>query len=168
MSVTLTNNSEYVLNESLGYLSNLVSKAIGSRLTQYFREDNIPFSTYEWFIIIHLAEHEGTNQQRLGQICGRDRASITRIIDQLEGHDIVRRESDVRDRRNKRVFLTDYGRRLQRQMAACANRALDDAIAGISKAHQTIAIQVMQDVLRNLSDEVPEHVKPSATRDLAV
>ena len=144
--------AHYDLHESIGYLTNLTSRALGKRLVEHFEQEGFNFDAYDWFILSHLAVHEGVNQQTLGRICGRDRASITRIIDQLEDRGIVQRHPNPEDRRNKQVYLTPEGHTLKNQLSGLAEATLDEAYAGLSPDEMTIVITALQRMLSNLCE----------------
>ena len=60
-------------------------------------------------VMNRLYDHPGYSQQSLAESISKSKASMSNIIANLEKRGYVRREEDPRDRRNRRVFLTEEG-----------------------------------------------------------
>ena len=65
----------------------------------------------ECVMLLAVFEEEGKSQDELADILFLDKAVITRTITMLEQKNFLRREHDEKDRRVKRIFLTDEARR---------------------------------------------------------
>lgn len=73
--------------------------------------------TYEMHQVIQvLIEHKKINQVQIANILGKDKASITYILDGLSKRKIVIRETDPGDRRRNIITLTKEGHMLQRKV----------------------------------------------------
>ncbi|MCO5081112.1 MAG: MarR family transcriptional regulator [Rhizobiaceae bacterium] len=60
-----------------------------------------------------LSRHgDGKRQNELADMLGLEGTSVVRVLDSLERDGLVRRQEDDRDRRAKRIFLTEEGRAL--------------------------------------------------------
>lgn len=64
-------------------------------------------------LLFCLWKEEGANQQELANQTFKDKVSMSYLINNLEKKGLVCRREDVRDRRNKRIYLTSEGRRLR-------------------------------------------------------
>ena len=62
--------------------------------------------------LVYLFNCDGNSQQEIAEKTYRDKVSITKIIDNLEKHELVFRVVDENDRRVKRIFLTKKGKAL--------------------------------------------------------
>jgi DNA-binding MarR family transcriptional regulator len=91
------------------------------------------------------------NQQELCNATFRDKPSITRLVDNLEKLDLVKRVSDGRDRRINKVFLTKNAEALEERSMALAEETLNDALAGVSQEQIEMCKEVLQRVYDNLS-----------------
>lgn len=86
------------------------------------------FNGMEVRMFMRIAAHPGSAASDLVRDSGRDKAQVTRLIQQLEQAGLVRREPDAEDRRVQRLFVTEQGeqlhRELRRQRKAVARRLL--------------------------------------------
>lgn len=60
-----------------------------------------------------LWKEDGINQQQLADATLKDKASMTYLINNLAKRNLVTRQADAADRRNKLVYLTKEGRKLR-------------------------------------------------------
>jgi len=103
----------FSLDRSVAYAIARTGKAIKFELRRYFREAGVDITSEQYALLCRLWEQEGRSQKELAECSFKDRANITRMIDVLEGKDIVRRRRDPKDRRTYRIYLTDKGRELR-------------------------------------------------------
>ena len=72
----------------------------------------------------------------------------------MERNNIVVRVPDERDRRNKRIFLTHKGRKLQGVLLPHTKSVLQEATSGIPAADLDICKQVLSKMYENLNHSV--------------
>lgn len=78
--------------------------------------------TYEMLQIMScLWKQERVNQQELADKTFKDKASLTYLINNLEKRNLVARQEDPNDRRNKLIIVTEQGRALQKKMEPLLN-----------------------------------------------
>ena len=77
------------------------------------RQNNIDL-TFEMLQVMGcLWRADGINQQEIANITVKDKASMTYLLDNLVKRQLVYRQEDANDRRNKLVFLTEAGKALR-------------------------------------------------------
>ena len=88
------------------------------RMTRFYNRRLRKFGiTYNHlFILTCLWEREGVNVKDLSRELLLDSSSLTGHLDRMERVGLVVRKDDPDDRRAVRVFLTDKGRRLKKQL----------------------------------------------------
>ncbi|MGC2857457.1 MarR family winged helix-turn-helix transcriptional regulator [Novispirillum sp. DQ9] len=64
----------------------------------------------QFAILSGIESHPGIEQIQLSKLAGVDRTTIGNVIYRLEGRGHIQRQSDDKDRRIKRLTLTDEGR----------------------------------------------------------
>lgn len=74
-------------------------------------------STQQWRVMRALAESESLDVSELATACSLLRPSVSRIIQNLEGREILRRQPCDRDSRRSLVSITTYGLRLIQEIA---------------------------------------------------
>ncbi|NBP71183.1 MAG: MarR family transcriptional regulator, partial [Cytophagia bacterium] len=93
---------------------------------------------------------DGITQQALALLLGRDRASVTRMVDILEAQHLLKRMADKNDRRVKRIVLTREGKLLKTKAYRAAEKSLEVALKGFSKTEQNQLMTQLEKVIRNL------------------
>lgn len=106
-------NELFSLDQSVAYAIARTGKAIKFELRRYFREAGVDITSEQYALLCRLWEQEGRSQKELAECSFKDTANITRMIDVLEGKDIVRRRRDPKDRRTYRIYLTEKGKELR-------------------------------------------------------
>ncbi|WP_343612692.1 MarR family transcriptional regulator [Novosphingobium sp.] len=86
-------------------------------------------------ILQFIADRPGISQIELSREVGRDKATITPILQGFQKHGLVTRRPDPGDGRGRKVYLTAAGVRHLDELRACAQAhdAALDALAGDDK-----------------------------------
>ena len=101
-------------------------------------------------MLYHLWKQDGISQQELCKATFRDKPSITRLVDNLEKLQLVKRMASDQDRRINRVCLTKTGVKLQEQSMMMAEQTLNEALEGVATEQIEICKTVLQLVYDNL------------------
>jgi DNA-binding MarR family transcriptional regulator len=64
-------------------------------------------------LLMELWDHDGRTQADLADSLGVEPPTVTKMLQRMEGADLVDRRPDATDRRAMRVYLTPKGRRLK-------------------------------------------------------
>ncbi|MCA0757488.1 MarR family transcriptional regulator [Paenibacillus sp. N4] len=116
------------LNDSVGYLISNTGRRLNQRLGQLFQEYDI--TPEQWSVLVSLDEQDGISHKDLAQRTEKDPANITRLLDQLERKQLVRRAVNPNDRRSQLLYVSDQGRNMARTLApieaAFVNHLLTD------------------------------------------
>jgi DNA-binding MarR family transcriptional regulator len=123
------NQKEYNLQESLGYLVNTASRALNTSLARAFTKAGHDLTVEQFEILVILWKRDGQCQHELATASGKDRPSVTRILDNMEKRALVTRISSEKDRRNKIIRLTKKGKDCQK------------ALLDITKANAKISLK---------------------------
>jgi DNA-binding MarR family transcriptional regulator len=116
------NKKTFDLHETPAFIINSTARVLNNTLSRAFAKSGHDITVEQWEILVVLWERDGQCQHELATFCGKDRPSVTRILDNMEKRDLVRRVSSEKDRRNKQVFLTKKGRDLQDQLMRIVNQ----------------------------------------------
>ena len=106
-----------------------------------------------WGPLVHLDRSgDGIPQKTLADRIGIDSSTLVRLIDILETRGLVERRTDPADRRARRLYLTQAGRKavgdIQVALAAAENRMLAD----VSDAEIDTVLAVFGKIRRRLDD----------------
>lgn len=90
--------------------------------------------TADQFVVLSLlAERDGVSQQEICNRCYSDPSTLGALVRLMERRGWVRRETDPRDGRARRVHLTDAGRKLQQQLWAAADDSFHRALWAVPR-----------------------------------
>lgn len=144
-------NNQFKRGELYSFITGQASTAIARRLQKNFRENGIEITIEQWSILYHLWKEDGISQQQLCDASFRDKPSITRLVDNLEKINLVKRVASVNDRRINMIYLTEEARQLQDKLMELANQTLNEALEGVTNGQIEIAKEVLQKVYDNLA-----------------
>lgn len=118
----------------------------------------------EYVMLIRLFDSEGAKQDDLANMLFLDKAVVTRTMNLLEEKGLVVRKRDTRDRRVRRVFLTDYGRQQHNYLRNTIQRWVDylaqdmepQQVKIIIHGFHLLAERASQADLHELARDIPE------------
>ncbi len=143
-------DSQFRRGELYSVINGMASTAVARRLQKNFRKAGLEITIEQWSILYHLWKEDCLNQQELCNRTFRDKPSITRLIDNLEKQQLVKRVTSTEDRRINQVCLTDAARELQEMTIEIANQTMDEALTGVNRSDIETVKNVLQKVYDNL------------------
>ena len=143
-------NNQFKRGELYSVINGMASTAVARRLQKNFRAAGLEITIEQWSVLYHLWKEDCLSQQELCNRTFRDKPSITRLIDNLEKQDLVKRMPSKSDRRINLVCLTSNARVLQEQTIHLANQTMNEALIGIEKEEIETVKRVFQQVYDNL------------------
>ena len=137
---------------SMGMLINSAQRAMTKKFVQNAMESGYDISLDQWMVLGPIWQLESASQKELGEICLKDKTSITRIVDALESKNLVVRIEDQIDHRIKRVVLTNAGKQLFFDVLPIMERTREEVRGNISDKDIDIFKSVLSKILENLDD----------------
>ena len=147
-------STHFKKGELYSFITGKASTAIARRLQKKFNEAGIAVTIEQWSVLYHLWKGDGASQQELCNATFRDKPSITRLVDNLEKLELVKRVAHDKDRRINKIVLTKAAKALEEQTMQLAEETLNEALAGVSQKEIEMCKQVLQRVYDNLSSWV--------------
>ncbi|MDU0332742.1 MarR family transcriptional regulator [Paenibacillus sp. 3LSP] len=95
---------------AIGYIMGMAYRKITALLQHRLKDYDI--TTEQWSVLHKIYNSDGMIQKEIADRTGKDKPTITRIIDLLESKGLVRKQAGERDRRSFVVFATERGREL--------------------------------------------------------
>ena len=141
------------VSRNFGFLIHDVARLLRNTFDR--RVKSLGLTRSQWWVLNHLFRNEGVTQAELADTMDVERPTLGRLLDRLEAKGWVRREEDARDRRAKRVYLTEETEPLIKSMRAVAAGVRRDAVAGLSAEQQQVFVDTLLTVKTNLA--VPEN-----------
>lgn len=118
------------------------------RLNDAFRGAGLDLTATQSEVLEVLAETGPLSQNQLADRLVCTKGNISRLIDRMAAKDMLRRESDPRDRRRVRIALTDRGRRL----TSDAYETISQLLAAIRNLYDESELARLSDLLGRLSE----------------
>ena len=153
MNSCLTNympNNHFKKGELYSFITGKASTAIARRLQKKFNQAGLNLTIEQWSVLYHLWKEDGKSQQELCNATFRDKPSITRLVDNLEKLQLVKRVSSESDRRMNLIFLTRQAQKLQEQTMELAEETLNEALGSVPAEKIEMCKEVLQVVYDNL------------------
>ncbi|MDF2190887.1 MarR family transcriptional regulator [Paraflavitalea sp. CAU 1676] len=143
-------NNHFRRGELYSFITGKASTAIARRLQKKFNSAGLNVTIEQWSVLYHLWKQDGISQQELCNATFRDKPSITRLVDNLERLQLVKRVSSDADRRMNLIYLTRQAQKLQEQSMEIAEETLNEALEGVPPERIEICKEVLQIVYDNL------------------
>lgn len=115
--------------DSLGFLLGVTSRKASLLLTHRLRSFGL--SPEQWSVLTLVREREGLIQKEIAERSGRDRPTVTRILDALEAKGFVVKQAGIEDRRSFRVYATEAGREIADRTRPIERRSNQDLLEGL-------------------------------------
>ena len=137
----------------IGMLMSQVDRLCTKKFVQNARKFGMDISQDQWMVIGPIWKQKGISQKEIAEYCGKDKTSVTKIIDTLEKKNLLVRYSDQIDQRIKRVVLSNKGKNLMKNVMPVIEQHRNDLLEGIkSKEIETFKI-VLKKIHNNLISE---------------
>lgn len=143
-------NNQFKKGELYSFITGKASTAIARRLQKKFNTAGLNLTIEQWSVLYHLWKEDGKSQQELCNATFRDKPSITRLVDNLERLQLVKRVASESDRRINLIYLTRLAQKMQEQTMELAEETLNEALGGVSSDKVDICKSVLQVVYDNL------------------
>jgi len=140
------------LERNFGFILHDVARLLRTTYDRRVRELGLTRS--QWWVLTHLFRKDGITQSELAETLELEKPSLGRLLDRLESKGWVRRAADPRDRRAKRVFLTDAAEAPMQVMREIAAGVREDALAGLSSSDRARFVDTLLTVKSNLMGQV--------------
>lgn len=138
--------------DSFNFITNRISRLIGQIIENKgpLHQMNFPPSCLE--VLGELWHQDAINQKDLGKALIKTKSSINKMIIALENAEMIYRQEDTQDRRNKIVLLTEKGRNFKEFMLQKSQEGERRATEGISEQDVQKTKEVLKKMYNNLQN----------------
>ena len=136
---------------NLGMLIRSAHNSMTERFVENVFDSGLNISLDQWMVLGPIWQLGSPSQKDLGEICLRDKPSITRIIDSLEKKSLVVRVPDQIDHRIKRVILTNSGKQLFYDVLPIMEKTREEVRGDIPEEEIEIFKNVLSKIIKNLN-----------------
>ncbi len=97
------------MDDRLLFLMSKAQHTLKNYLKKEFASEGVAVSPAQMGILFSLKMKNGLSMNQLSKIISIDNAAVTRHVDTLEEHGLVKREQDANDRRKNMIRITERG-----------------------------------------------------------
>lgn len=126
-------------------------KIIRQHYNQAFRELGVDITTEQWVIIDSLFHEDGQSQTELADGSFKNMATVSRIIDLTCEKGYTERFRSESDKRRYKVFLTDQGKNIYKQVKPTVDRLRQQGWEGLSDEDYQHFLRIMNRVFENFN-----------------
>lgn len=103
-----------------------------------------------WSTMVYLQRGgEGLTQRELAHLMAIENPTLVRLLDSLEEQGLIERRPCKRDRRARRLYLTNAGERFMNDLNERGNILRDELLTGIDDKDIEVALGVFEQVMEN-------------------
>lgn len=128
----------------------MINTAYRQFIQNKFKEHKVNLTFEMLQVLACLWNKDGINQQEIANITVKDKASMTYLIDNLVKRNLVYRQEDSNDRRNKLIYLTEQGLKTQAQIQPFLDEMYESAGMNLESAALIQSMNIIEQVEKNL------------------
>lgn len=147
MTVQKIKDIENTIMPWLGKTGKMMYAFMADKLKQH----GLNMSMEQAIILKILHEEDGQPQNNMALVTNRHKATLTRLLDNMEKNHLVVRIPDKEDKRVKRVHLTKHGRKHFESMMPVFADAAKEVQKGLTKTEIRSLISILKKVQGNIS-----------------
>ena len=136
---------------NLGMLIRSAHNSMTERFVKNVMNSGLNISMDQWMVLGPIWQLQSPSQKELGEICLKNKPSISRIIDSLEKKSLVVRVSDQIDHRIKRVVLTKAGKQLFYDVLPIMEKTREEVRGSIPEEEIEVFRKVLSKIIENLN-----------------
>lgn len=146
------NNSKNLKSDiGISLLMSQVDRLCTKKFGQNAQKFGINISQDQWLVLGPVWKNEGISQKDIAEYCGKDKTSVTKIIDTLEKRNLMVRYPDQLDQRIKRVILSNKGKELMKKALPIMEQTRNEVRKGISDQEIGSFKTVLSKIYNNLT-----------------
>lgn len=128
----------------VGFHLRLAQTASFQAFVQEARE--VDLSPGRFATMVLIGRNPGISQTALAAANGRDKSTLTPILEDLERRGLIVREKMKSDRRSYQLTLTDSGKKMLEQLTVCAKRHDDNLDRIIGAKDRAKFLKILQKI----------------------
>jgi DNA-binding MarR family transcriptional regulator len=132
----------------LSFLIHDVSRLRRSAFDRCLKSLNVTRS--QWWVLACLSRADGMTQSELAEQLDMGKVAVGGLIDRLEKTDLLRRESDVSDRRVNRVYLQPKSKRLIIKLRKLSHSFNEEILSGLTDTNLEVTAATLAAMKLNL------------------
>ena len=134
--------------DSIGKNIGILCRQLNTYLNRSLEQTDI--SPTELMLLASLRNSDGRTQEDISKDFCIDKAAVARTVQSLERKELVTRKTDINDKRNKRIYVTDTVDQYNSLLATIQKQWVDTAFNNISEDDLEVFAKVLRSVVGNI------------------
>lgn len=139
---------EFDRQTSFGWLINVLANDAAKSFDAELKQHGLTIAL--WPTLMCLWEEEGVTQRDIARKSKVENSTTTRTLDKLENLGLVERRADPTSRRSFRIYLTEQGRALEKQLIPIPVGINQSYLSALDDAEQKELIRLLQKLVANV------------------
>ncbi len=119
-----------------------------------FNEHDFEITPEQFIILDTIVRNEKIYQRQLGEILGKDRANVTRIINILENKDLVKKIIDSNGRKINRIIISEKGKNLRNKILPVISKIRESYLNDIEIEEIATCKAILEKIKNNISQNI--------------
>lgn len=137
------------LDDNIIYQIAEFDKRFSERLNEVFKAASHDVTGEQFTVLVVLWYEDGIPQKELANRIGRDKTTISRLVDNMIKRQLIVRAKGE-DRRVRLIKLTEKGRSLQHQLVGLSGTMYTETMAGVDQQDLDVVLRVLNQMRMNL------------------
>ncbi|QEL22680.1 MarR family transcriptional regulator [Bosea sp. F3-2] len=117
----------------------------------------------QWGVMSRLRRQEGLNQAALAEQMDLQPISLARLLDRLQGQNLIERREDPADRRAYRLYLTREGRALVDDLDEVRTAIAQEVLGGVDEGSILSALETLATIREQTRAQREDMMRMSAS-----
>lgn len=126
------------------------AKLITVSQTKGLRQAGFDLTKEQFIVLLILSQQNGVAQNKLACLTGRDKASMTRLVNTMERKTLIKRTTSRNDKRINQLFITTTGEKILHEVSPIVKDNIYQLQNGVSKEEIDLVMDVLKRIQNNL------------------
>ncbi|RRD39140.1 MarR family transcriptional regulator [Leptotrichia sp. OH3620_COT-345] len=136
----------YSIKDLISFKLKKLHRKVIKTSTEELQKLNLTYGNYMAMCCIY--ENPGITQVKLSEISQKDKNVVSRIIDNLQEKEYVKREPDKNDRRVYMLYLTEEGKKIIKKYWDTILKEEKKILEKLSEEEQNIFFEILNKLLK--------------------
>ena len=140
-----------VLEDTLSFYIRTANLAVSRDLDERLEGCDVAKGTGKITTLLMVDSHPGIRPSVIAQLILKDRSAMGRLLDQMESHGLLTRETSVDDNRAQELYITEKGAQLAMQVRAIVTQQSRDFFDFIPDDEQRLLMDILRRAYRRFA-----------------
>jgi DNA-binding MarR family transcriptional regulator len=140
-----------VLEDTLSFYIRTVNLAVSRDLDERLEGCDVAKGTGKITTLLMVDSHPGIRPSVIAQLILKDRSAMGRLVDQMEGHGLLTRETSADDNRAQELYITEKGAKLAVQVRAIVTQQSRDFFDFIPEDDKRLLMDILRRAYRRIA-----------------